>query len=137
MYCAKIVLAQYGGNMKLQFASIPIYENSDLSLPKLVCAFGVTRDIFAQISGVSKSLLSRKGPISPITRVKLSELVSIYTVLWKLLEGDESKIIRWLHESQDQYWGLSPVQFMKIDKKNIQTILRNLQESRYGEAMGA
>jgi hypothetical protein len=121
----------------LQFSAVPIYENSELSLPKLVDAFGTTRDLFSEISGVSTSLLSRKGPVSSSTRVKLSELVTIYTVLWKLLVGDEAKIKRWLHESQDQYWGLSPVQFMKIDKKNVQSVLKNLQEIKYGEAMGA
>jgi hypothetical protein len=121
----------------LQFSNAPIYLGSDLCLPKLVDAYGITRDLFSEISGVSKSLLSRMGPVSPSTRVKVSELVNIYILLWKLLEGNEAKIKRWLVEPQDQYWGLSPIQFAKADRKNIQTILKNLQEIKYGEAMGA
>lgn len=121
----------------LQFSTAPIYTGSNLNLPKLVEAYGVTRKVFSEISDVSESSLSRKGEVKPSTRIKLGELISIYSVLWKLLEGDESKVKRWLHESQDQYFGLSPVQFMRLDKNNIQTILKNLQEIRYGEAMGS
>lgn len=121
----------------LQFSNVPIYSGSHLNLPRLVDAYGVTRKAFSEMSDVSESTLSRKGEVKASTRIKLGELISIYTLLWKLLEGNEASIKRWLHESQDQYFGLSPIQFMKLDKNNIQTVLKNLQEIRYGEAMGA
>lgn len=121
----------------IQFSNVPIYKGSDLNLPKLVEAFGVTRKVFSEMSDVSESSLSRKGEVKAATRIKLGEFISIYTLLWKLLEGNEANIKRWLHESQDQYFGLSPIQFMRLDKNNVQTVLKNLQEIRYGEAMGA
>lgn len=117
---------------------VPIYdENSELTLPKLVQSFGVTRQIFSEISGVSVSRLSRIDPISPKVRVQVSELVGIYIELWNLTEGTEGLVKRWLHEPQEQYFGLTPVQFMKVDRENVGTVLQNLREIRYGEAMGA
>jgi hypothetical protein len=118
--------------------NVPIYDNnSELSLPSLVDSYGVTRQLFSDISGVSISRLSRSGPVSPKIRVQVSELVSIYMMLWKITKGDKGLIKRWLHEPQDEYFGLSPVQFMKINKENVATVLKNLHEIKYGEAMGS
>jgi hypothetical protein len=116
----------------------PIYgSKQNLILPRLVKGFGIQRKEFSKLSGVSESLLSRTVSVSARVRSQVSELVSIYMVLWKLTEKDEDAIINLLNLPDDQYFGLSPIQFMKMDRKNIQVVLRNLQELTYGEAMGA
>ena len=124
--------------MGLQFEDLPIYDKKvGLNLPSLVKAYGVTRKVFSEISGISSSLLSVDKEVSPETRMKLMALVSIYSMLWKLCAGDEQIIKRWLNEPKEEYWSLSPVQFMKIDRENINVVLKNLQSISYGEAMGA
>lgn len=46
-------------------------------------------------------------------------------------------IIDWMNKPQDDYFGLNAIQFMEQDKKNIQTVMDNLQETLSGEAMGS
>ena len=124
--------------MGLQFENLPIYnKQSGLNLPNLVKAYGVTRQEFSLISGVSSSLLSGNKEVNPETRMKVTELVSIYSILWSLCDEDEVKIKRWLNEPKNEYWSLSPVQFMKINRENILIVLKNLQNIIHGEAMGA
>ena len=119
----------------LQKTDVPIYENTNLSLPKMVAFMGVTRDIFSEISGISKSTI-RGGAVSNKTLLLVGDIVNIITLLWKLSEKRADVAKHWLHTPQDQYWGLSPIQFMKIERANIQTVFKNLQEIEYGEAMG-
>ncbi len=121
----------------LTISNAPIYgEDKSLSLPDLVEGFGLTRKEFSQISGISVSTLSRSDPPSPQTRAKVAELVGIYILLWKLSQGNEELIKSWLDEPKAEYWGLSPIQFIKMDSTNISTVLKNLREMEYGEAMG-
>lgn len=121
----------------LTISNAPFYgEDKSLSLPDLVECYGLTRKEFSEISGVSVSTLSRSEPPSPQTRAKVAELVGIYVLLWRLSKENEELIKAWLEEPKPEYWGLSPVQFMKIDSANISTVFKNLREMEYGEAMG-
>ena len=58
-------------------------------------------------------------------------------VLWKLTKGNEESIVEHLHKPDDQYFGLSAVQFLKMERKNIHLVLKNFQVVTYGEAMGS
>ncbi|TDJ03677.1 MAG: XRE family transcriptional regulator [Deltaproteobacteria bacterium] len=121
----------------LTLSNAPIYDdNGALNLPYLVDSYGLTRKEFAEISGVSVSTLSRSGPPSPHTKSRVVELVGIYVLLWKISKGNEEQIKSWLDEPKAEYWGLSPIQFMKIDNENISTVFKNIREMEYGEAMG-
>lgn len=119
----------------LNLSDVPIYDKAIVSLPKIVEVMGVTRKEFSEIANISISQI-RNGEPSPQTRLKIREIVNIISLLWKLSNKNKEIVRQWLHSPDDQYWGLSPIQFMAMDRSNISTVFKNLQEVEYGEVMG-
>ena len=65
--------------------------------------------------------------------LKKQELIEL---LWTLSDGDEVKIMNWLLNPCANYFNLTPIEFIKINKINIDIVINNLKDQAYGEAMG-
>lgn len=121
----------------LKPSELPIYDKgTTLNLVKLRRIYDLQRDPFAKLADLKPTQI-REGEPSTIVKNKVVDLVKIINLLWKLSKGREELIRHWLHSPMDEYFGLTPVEFMQLDRKNIKTVFENLQSQVYGEAMGA
>lgn len=119
----------------LQQQDIPIYKNHNLSLIEMRKLYGLQVKPFAKLANINPSQV-REGEPTPAVRSKVKHLEKIINLLWKITDGDEAQIKSWLHRPTDEYFGLTPIEFMQLEKGNAKTVFHNLQQAIYGEVMG-
>ena len=120
----------------IQKNDIPIYKNHHLSLIEMRKMYGLQVASFAKLANINETQV-REGEPSTSVRNKVKYLEKIIILLWKVTEGNEKQIKFWLSTPADEYFGLTPVEFMQLDKGNPKTVFHNLQQAIYGEVMGA
>lgn len=64
-------------------------------------------------------------------------LEDIMFFLLKITKDDKKMIIEWLNKSSNEYFGLSPIEFMQLEFDNSITVYKNLKQSVEGEIMGS
>jgi hypothetical protein len=116
--------------------TIPIYKNHYLSLVEMRKIYGLSVKRFADLAHVNATQI-REGEPSLAIRKKVEYLEKIINLLWKITEGNQAQIKEWLHRPADEYLGLTPIDYMQLDKDNIKNIFHDLQQAIYGEVMGA
>jgi hypothetical protein len=113
---------------------IPLYDDGKLSFNKIRELLDLSAEEVATIIDISASTV-REGQVSAKTLKKAQPLLYVLNMLWRLLEGKDAEIRRWLKEPRVEWYGMSPLDALSMGKADA--VIQFLQRSIEGEISGS